>query len=157
MGKKAGKIALGLGLLTGALAGLLFAPDEGKNIRKKIAKGDTEGLINDLEHMGQEMKDMVMDFVSTPSIQDLLDKAKDKAADVADMKREELDGLLTRANNKADEFKKTAASYVREQKAILEKHLSKKAKKPAKKAKGTAKKTRKVVKKTTKAKSTKKA
>ena len=53
MGHKAGKIALGLGLITGLLPDFLFAPDEGKNIRKKIAKGDTKALLNDLMGMGR--------------------------------------------------------------------------------------------------------
>ena len=71
MGHKAGKIALGFGLLTGALAGLLFAPDEGKNIRKKIAKGDTKALLGDLENMAEEMKDMAVDFIKSPGVQEL--------------------------------------------------------------------------------------
>ena len=132
MGQKAGKIALGIGLLTGAITGLLFAPDEGKNLRSKIAKGDAKGLLKDLESMGEEMKEMVMDFAKSPSVQDALDKAKDKAADVANMKRTELDAMLHKANLKAEQFKKTVAEYVKEQKAVLDERMAKKpAKKPA--------------------------
>ncbi len=148
MGKKAGKIALGLGLVTGALTGLLFAPDEGKNIRSKIAKGDAKGLLKDLENMGGEMRDMVVEFSKSPTVVEALDKAKDKAADVANMKREELDDMLRKANKKAEEFKKTVAKYVKEQKAVLDERFakSKPAKKTAKKKssakKSTAKKTK---------------
>ena len=120
MGHKAGKIALGLGLITGALAGLLFAPDEGKNIRKKIAKGDTKALLNDLMGMGEEMKDMAVDFVKSPGVQELFETTKDKVADVANIKRAELDSMLRKANRKADQFKKTVSKYVREQKAALD-------------------------------------
>ena len=141
MGHKAGKIALGFGLITGAITGLLFAPDEGKNLRNKIAKGDTKGLLKDLESMGEEMKDMVVDFVKSPSVQEALENAKDKAADVANMKRAELDAMLSKANKKAEEFKSTVAKYVKEQKAVLDERM---AKKPVKKA---AKKAAKVVKK----------
>ncbi len=134
MGKKAGKIALGLGLVTGALTGLLFAPDEGKNIRSKIAKGDAKGLLKDLESMGNEMKDMVVEFSKSPTVVEALDKAKDKAADVANVKREELDEMLRKANKKAEQFKKTVAKYVKEQKAVLDERFAKPAKKAAKKA-----------------------
>lgn len=144
MGHKAGKIALGFGLLTGAITGLLFAPDEGKNLRNKIAKGDTKGLLKDLESMGEEMKDMVVDFVKSPSVQEALENAKDKAADVANMKRAELDSMLAKANKKAEEFKSTVAKYVKEQKEYLDERM---AKKPAKKAVKAAKAVKKAVKK----------
>lgn len=139
MGKKAGKIALGLGLVTGAITGLLFAPDEGKNLRTKIAKGDTKGLLKDLESMGEEMKDMVMDFTKNPSVLEALDMAKDKAADVANMKRTELDEMLLKANDKAEKFKKVVAKYVKEQKAILDERMAKKSPKKSSK-KSSAKK-----------------
>ncbi|MEK9160138.1 MAG: YtxH domain-containing protein [Patescibacteria group bacterium] len=139
MGHKAGKIALGFGLITGAFTGLLFAPDEGKNLRSKIAKGDAKGLLKDLESMGSEMKDMVVDFSKSTTVQEALDKAKDKAADVANMKRTELDAMLTKANQKAEEFKSAVAKYVKEQKAVLDERMAKKSskkatKKPAKKS-----------------------
>lgn len=126
MGYKAGKIALGFGLITGALTGLLFAPDEGKNLRKKIAKGDARGLLKDLESMGEEMKDMAVDFVKSPTVQEALDSAKDKVSDVANIKREELDKMLHKANVKANQFKKTVAKYVKEQKAMLDERMAKK-------------------------------
>lgn len=153
MGHKAGKIALGFGLLTGAITGLLFAPDEGKNLRNKIAKGDAKGLLKDLESMGSEMKDMVVDFSKSPTVQEALDKAKDKAADVANMKRTELDQMLQKANLKAEEFKKTVAKYVKEQKDFLDERMANKstkksskktsAKKPAAKKSGTKKSVKK--------------
>ncbi len=155
MGRKAGKIALGLGLLTGAVAGLLFAPEEGKKIRKKIAAGDTEGLLDDLQSMGHEIKDMAVDLASKPSVLEAVDRAKDKAAEVADMQREELDQILKDANKKAEKFKKAAAKYVKEQKALLDKkYKKKKKKKPAKRK--IAKKKAAPKKKTTKKKTTKK-
>ena len=111
MGHKAGKIALGLGILTGAITGLLFAPDEGKNIRKKIAKGDTKALLGDLEDMANEMKDMAVDFVKSPGVQDLFEGAKDKVASVANMKREELDSMLRKANRKGRMFQCCVCGY----------------------------------------------
>jgi gas vesicle protein len=128
MGNKAGKIALGLGLLTGAITGLLFAPEEGKKIRQKLAKGDAKGLLQDLEAVGGEIRDMVVDLGKQPSVKEALEKAKDKAADVANIKREELDTLLKNASKKADQFKEKLSDYVKEQKIVLEEHFEKKAK-----------------------------
>ena len=154
MSKKAGKIALGLGLITGAVTGLLFAPEEGKKIRDKISKGDTKGLLDDLHNMGEEIKDLVVDISKQPHVVDAVDKAKDKAADVANLKREELDKMLKVANKKADKFKKTVAKYVKEQKTLLDEKTKPKKKKTTKKRKATKKKA--APKKTTK-KATKKA
>lgn len=134
MGKKAGKIALGLGLLTGAITGLLLAPEEGKNLRKKLVKGDTKGLFKDLELMGDEIKKMATDLSKKPSVQEALEKAKDKAADVASIKREELDALLVEATKKADSLKKKIGSFVKDQKAILDEKLNEKKPKTAKKS-----------------------
>lgn len=156
MSRKAGKIALGLGLLTGAITGLLFAPEEGKKVRQKIVKGDTQGLLKDLAHVGEELKVMVMDIAKNPSVMDAMDKAKDKAAEVANMKREELDSMLKKANKKADDFKKTVEKYVKEQKEMIDEKV-KGAKKTATKKAGRkiAKKTpaKKTAKKSTKKKS----
>lgn len=151
MSRKAGKIALGLGLLTGAITGLLFAPEEGKKVRQKIAKGDTQGLLKDLAHVGEELKVMVMDIAKNPSVMDAMDKAKDKAAEVANMKREELDSMLKKANKKADDFKKTVEKYVKEQKAMIDEKVKGKKKTATKKA------GRKIAKKTTPKKPAKKS
>ncbi len=143
MAKKAGKIALGLGLLTGAVTGLLFAPEEGKKIREKIVKGDGKGLLGDLKAMGQEIGDMVQDLANRPSVLEAIDNAKDKAASAANIQRKELDAMLKTAQVKAEKFRKGVEAYVKEQKALLdEKYGEKKkaVKKAVKKAKPVAKK-----------------
>lgn len=93
MAKKAGKIALGLGLLTGTIAGLLFAPEEGKKIRQKISKGDAKGLLTDLQKMGDDMLGLAKKMAQEPSVRELIENAKDKASEVTSLKREELDAL----------------------------------------------------------------
>ncbi len=87
--------------------------------------------------MGHEIKDMAVEIANKPSVLEVVEKAKDKAADVADLKREELDELLVLANKKAEQFKQMAAKYVREQKAELD---AKYKKATAKKKKTTKKK-----------------
>lgn len=155
MGKKAGKIALGLGLVTGAITGLLFAPEEGKKMRDKIRQGDTKGLVKDLANMGEDLKGMVVEIAKNPSVLEALDSAKDSIAETAHMKRAELDAMLEKANMKADKFKKMVAQYVKEQKAVLDEKMATRSKSSVKKKspakKPTAKKTQ--TKKTAPAKS----
>lgn len=152
MAKKAGRIALGLGLIAGTLTGLLFAPEEGKKIRKKIAKGDTKGLLDDLQNMGDEIGHFIGDLATRPSVLEALDVAKDKAADVANIQRKELDKMLKDADKKAETFKKAVAKYVKEQKKLLEENTGKKKK--TSKKKSTAKKKAAPKKKTTSKKPT---
>ncbi|MFT7184072.1 MAG: gas vesicle protein [Oceanicoccus sp.] len=147
MGKKAGKIALGIGLVAGAVTGLFFAPEEGKKLRKKIIAGDGKGILDDVVKMGGEIGDMVEDFVSRPPVQDALKNAKGKIADVADIEHAELDEILKKANKKADSFKKKVGEYVKEQKAILNKKAGKKKKSAPKKKAAPKKKTSTVKKK----------
>ena len=134
MAKKAGKIALGLGLLTGAITGLLFAPEEGKKIREKIAKGDGKGLLTNLKAMGQEIGDMVQEVANRPSVLEAIDNAKDKAATAANIQRKELDAMLKAAHTKAEQFRKGVEAYVKEQKTLLDEKFGEK-KKVVKKAK----------------------
>jgi gas vesicle protein len=133
MAKKSGRIALLLGMITGAVTGLLLAPDEGKNIRKKIASGDTESLLKDLGTVGEEIKEMTHELMNRPQVQDWIDNAKDGVADVADMERKELDAFLSNMNDKAEEFKKKAEKFVKEQKKLIDKKTAKKKKASSKK------------------------
>ncbi len=150
MSKKAGKISLGLGLIAGALTGMLFAPEEGRKIRSKIAKGDAKGLLKSLQEMGEDMKDVATDLVNRPSVQELLENAKDKAADVAQMERKNLDELVKKAHQKAEAFKKHVSNYVAEQKKILDSQAPKMAKKMVKKAMKVEKKIEKKIEKVVK-------
>lgn len=144
MSKKAGKIALGLGLLTGAISGLLFAPEEGKKMRKKLLSGDTKGLAKDLANVGEDIVDTISKIAKNPSVAETIKGAKDKAAELANMKSEELDHMLSKANRRANDFRKAVTKYVKEQKGALNERFGEKKKKAAKKTaskkKSTAKK-----------------
>lgn len=142
MSKKAGKIALGLGLLTGAVSGLLFAPEEGKKIRKKLLAGDTKGLAKDLANVGEDIVDTITKIAKNPSVAETIKGAKEKAAELANMKSDELDQMLSKANKRADDFRKAVTKYVKEQKGALNERFGekKKAKKSAPKKKAAAKK-----------------
>ena len=84
--------------------------------------------------MGEEIVDMIVGIAKNPSVLEAMDKAKDKAADVAHIKRAELDDLLNKATHKAEMFKDTVAKYVSEQKDLIEKKVG-----PKSPAKSTAK------------------
>ncbi len=131
---------MGLGLLTGAISGILFAPEEGKKIRKKLTQGDTKGLVKDMAMMGEEIVDIIVGIAKNPSVADAIDKAKDKAADVANMKRAELDALLHKATHKAEMFKTAVTKYVHEQKVMLNAKMAKKGRSKAAKKPVTKKK-----------------
>ncbi|MEP7266371.1 MAG: YtxH domain-containing protein [Saprospiraceae bacterium] len=69
-----GKILLGVlaGVTAGAFIGILFAPDKGKNTRKKISKKGND--------YAEELKSVFDDFLE--SITEKLESAKDDADDL---------------------------------------------------------------------------
>ena len=62
---KAGKVGLLLGVVTGALTGLLFAPEKGKELRKNIVKERQAGGLGHkaIAHNMAEMADEGFDLV----------------------------------------------------------------------------------------------
>lgn len=70
------KILLGFlaGAAIGAIAGILLAPDEGSETRKKISDGTSD--------LGDKLKDTFNDFVDT--VKDKYHKAKSEVEDVAE-------------------------------------------------------------------------
>ncbi len=82
---KSGKVFLGLlaGLATGAVLGILFAPDKGTNTRKKILdKG--EGYADDVKEKLNDFLDTMSDKYETTKqgAKDLVTKGKSVFADV---------------------------------------------------------------------------
>lgn len=64
-----------LGLTIGAILGILFAPSEGKETRKKIAK-----YLEELEEKGEEYLEKGKDFVEkeTEKVKKFVEEGKDK-------------------------------------------------------------------------------
>lgn len=143
---KGGKIALLLGLVTGAATGLLFAPEKGKSLRKKIVserkKGGlgTKAVGNDLKKMGEEIFGLMKEIAELEEVQTAWNKTKGTVADMADMKKDEIDKLVDKAHTKAEEMKSMVASYAGTKKKEIEAEVKKKAKKVETKVKGKAKK-----------------
>ncbi|MFQ3676115.1 MAG: YtxH domain-containing protein [Endomicrobiia bacterium] len=64
-----------LGVVTGAILGILFAPAEGKQTRKVVSK-----YLEDLEEKGEELVEDGKKFVEsgTKKVKDFVDDSKDK-------------------------------------------------------------------------------
>lgn len=83
--------ALVLGAAAGAVLGLLFAPDKGSKLRKKI-KDDTEELIDELAEKINEGKE---------TIAGMKEKAMAKAEDFRTKVEEEMENYKSKAKNAA--------------------------------------------------------
>jgi gas vesicle protein len=80
------KVLLGIlaGAATGAILGILFAPDRGMETRRKIGEGSKE-VANNLKDKFSEFVDSVADKYETAkeSASDLLEQGKQKASSLA--------------------------------------------------------------------------
>jgi len=124
--KKKGKIAMLAGLAAGTVAGLLFAPEEGKDLRKKIGaevKSGGTGLNavkKDLGKMSGEVVGAVKEVVNSEEVQKLVRMSKGKAEETLDKKKKDIDAWLKNIKKKAKDMEKRAESYAKEQKALLD-------------------------------------
>ncbi|MDO5609160.1 MAG: YtxH domain-containing protein [Capnocytophaga sp.] len=80
-------VALIAGVAVGVGAGILFAPDEGKNTRKKIKKQFDESSAN--------LKDQ---------LDGLADQVKSKANDMKGTFEENISNLVSKSSHKADDI-----------------------------------------------------
>ncbi len=67
-----------LGVLTGLSLGILFAPEKGKETRKKLANSNTKfaDIITLFKQAGLDASEEVQDFIASDDIQTLLTKGK---------------------------------------------------------------------------------
>ncbi|EKD63989.1 MAG: hypothetical protein ACD_51C00109G0004 [uncultured bacterium] len=137
MSKKGGKIALALGLITGALTGILFAPQKGKELRSKIMNERKSGgsgakaVGDDVKQMGADIFDIMKKIAATEEVKGFMGQAKEKALEMANVKKEDLDELVKKAYEKADQMKKLVKDYAECKKSKIKKAVkkSKKSKK----------------------------
>ncbi len=73
-----------LGLLGGVSLGLLFAPEKGKDLRKKLASSDNalKEFGNAFVLAGKDASTEVQELIDSEEIQELLSKGKVKAEDI---------------------------------------------------------------------------
>lgn len=130
---------MALGLVTGALTGILFAPEKGKSLRDKIMHEKKDGgsgakaVGDNLKKMGSEIYDLMKEIAETEEVKGAFSKAKGAVADMTNVKKEKLDELLLKAHKKADEMKKMVTQYVAKKKTATIKKAKKIVKKNAKK------------------------
>lgn len=155
---KTGKIGLLLGVVTGAVTGLLFAPQRGKDLRKNIVKERQSGglghkaIADNMTSMADEIADLVKEVVKSEEAKHFWAKTNETVSDLTGGSVE-LDEWVKNAHEKADNLKKTVSEYAREKKKSM-KQATDKAKsrvtRGVKKAKSTAKKAVKRAKSTVK-------
>ncbi|MBA5792083.1 YtxH domain-containing protein [Flavobacterium sp. xlx-214] len=114
-------VAILAGAAVGAVAGVLLAPEQGEQTRKKISKGFKSGA-DDLNCKMDDLKKQVKSLISTKkadfdsSFNSLLSKADDKKEDViASLERKlaELKGEAANAVDKAKDFTNKAADNIK--------------------------------------------
>lgn len=169
---KGGKFGLLLGMATGAITGLLFAPQKGEELRKNIAKERSKGGIGhkavakNMSSMADEVSDLVKEVAKSEEAKEFWMKTHEAVSDFTGG-AVELDEWVKNAHEKADKLKDTVSEYAKEKKKYMDqakgvakkgvkkakstvKKASKNAKKTVKKAKGTAKRVEKKASKTAK-------
>lgn len=109
-----GKFGWLLGLISGALFGVLFAPRRGKELRGKIKADRKAGglgiapLQDDLKDIGQEIAGIAKDFYESETVQDVVEKgrkklkdfSKDVVGDVADFHYSKIKPLQSEIKHK---------------------------------------------------------
>lgn len=94
-----GKLVLGVmaGLAAGAVLGVLFAPDKGVNLRRKISKNGQEYLDN--------LKSKFEDFLLTATNE--LEYAKSEAENIMDKGKEKVQEVKNEIKNNVEDKIKT--------------------------------------------------
>jgi gas vesicle protein len=94
----ASKVLLGMvvGLATGAILGVLMAPDSGENTRKKISK-KSQSYVDDLK---SKFNDFVDGFME--NVESVKGEAKDKADDIIGKAKSKYNDLKTEVKKAAD-------------------------------------------------------
>lgn len=84
-----GRIGWFIGLVVGAVAGLLFAPREGKKLREQIKSDRKRGnlgiapLKDDMKKLGEELAGLAVGFYESEPVQDIVEIGREKMQDIS--------------------------------------------------------------------------
>lgn len=121
---KGGKFSLLLGMATGAVTSLLFAPGKGKELRKRIVQERKSGgfghkaVVDDLTNMADEIGHLVGEVAKSDEAKKFWLKTNEAVSELTSG-GVELDEWVKEAHAKADQFKKTVTRYAEERKGTL--------------------------------------
>src|SRR5690554_6398387 len=103
-------VAILAGAAVGAVAGIVLAPDQGENTRKRISKGFKEGK-DDVSHKLEDLKKQVKTLISSKSsnlessIDSLITNAESKSEDVISALEKKLAQLKSGVKDAAGQAK----------------------------------------------------
>lgn len=121
---KGGKFSLLLGMATGAVTSLLFAPGKGKELRKRIVQERKSGgfghkaVVDDLTNMAEEIGHLVGEVSKSDEARKFWLKTNEAVSELTSGSVD-LDKWVKEAHTKADQFKKTVSRYAEERKGAL--------------------------------------
>jgi gas vesicle protein len=140
-----GKIGWLAGLIFGALFGVLFAPEKGKDLRQRIRTDRKKGglglapLKRDMQHLGKELAGIARDIYQSGQIKELIELGRGKMKNLSDdfvdevadfhttriQQMNEAKKKLLRVKRKAGESVKVGKKAVNEIKKIIKGTLKK--------------------------------
>lgn len=121
---KGGKFSLLLGMATGAITSLLFAPGKGQELRKRIVQERKSGgfghkaVVDDLTNMADEIGHLVGEVAKSDEARKFWTKTNEAVGEITSGSVD-LDEWVKEAHAKADQFKKTVSRYAAERKGTL--------------------------------------
>jgi len=108
-----------LGILTGAVLGILFAPRKGRDLREQIQREREEGgmgveaLKEGFIGMGKDMAGTAKKVYDSETVQENLSKAKIKAKEYAEMGREKMNKVAKKTAKKAKKLGRKTTNFTK--------------------------------------------
>jgi len=108
-----------LGLVTGTVLGILFAPKKGKELRDQIKKERDGGCLGvnalkkGFDGMEKDMASSAKNVYESDTIQDNMSKAKEKAKEYAEMGKDKMEQAANDAVKHAKKLSKKASNFTK--------------------------------------------